>query len=973
MTVNVTQLPLYVRLLANLAFLLLAGETLAQSPHFIHFTTQDGLPSNETYDLLQDSAGFIWIGTDHGVARFDGTNFRTFTTRDGLVSNLVTGLYNGRDGKIWCTSYRNGLSIIADEEATVPDWMDELGPAGLLVNDLAELKDGSLLFSFIESDAQLIRLSLNDSGDVRIEREDLGSSNLVFYSAEHRLMASNYVPEDSVLTLVYGDDRKRLKISLQEQIHDGLGTSSDHFFFVAREHFYALTDTGVSHHLLPDKALNSLYLDTAGGLWIGMRDHGAYLFRPEDYRQPARQLLKGYSVTSVLQDHEGGFWFSTLEDGVFYMPFSEVTTITVADGIPHQRITHSAMSDSLLWLALRDGSLLTLPFSDLSSVSKIADYRYISSMMTDKSGTVQISAIPFLGGSTGFHEQMMGPAMIEIAPNEFLLAMTSQGICRTESDSTRWETVSLPRTHCMAKHPDGSIWLGSINGLYRYKGDQVTQHFGDDAFLQKDIRCIAFHNERAFLGINGHGILVVDQQDTILLNTDNVLQSNFSHEIKVRNGIVWVATSNGIDHFAADFRLDTLPVSMHIGMGMGLPDLSVNGLHFRGDSLWAITDKGIAVLPADLASRDSESDPRLYITGVSVNGMPLDSHQMTALKYDQNNVRIGFQAISYRQPASIRYKYRLLGSSDTVWQITKDRSISYGDLAPGDYTFEVHAVNTFRDKKENLQVRFSVVTPFWLSLYFYLLLSLMVLTLIALFAFWKISSVKKAAAVQQEIDSLSYNALRAQMRPHFIYNSLNALRGFILHNDPKASISYLESFSSLVQRIFDHSAETSVPLVEEIETLKLYVDLQQKRYPDKLEFEVSTTGDISKLEVPPLLLQPFIENSIEHGILPSQRPGRLTLDLQRQPHVLKVVITDNGIGLAKSRMINQRKARFLGKTRNKKNGALNVSWERIMSVARAADIDCAYSIEDYKNTESKEGTRVSFNLPITERHDDSHF
>ena len=949
-------------LLLFLAFL--SGEVGAQSPNFIHYTTRDGLPSNETYDLLQDPMGFIWVGTDRGLARFDGRNFDLFTTRNGLAANLITGLYLDHQGAVWCNSYRNGVSKVARENITIPDWSVKLGKTGVLVDDLLFHESGQITLGFNDPSLQHAHILIAPDQSITTPPWPADSGSLISFRLENGRYAFGQVnhPGSDSFVLRLNEESRRFSAPLPPYIMDAVATSLNKVYFTSKNFLYAIEDTTLSRHELPGSILNSLLIDKQNGLWVGMKNHGVNYYPNGNLEQSPSRFLEGYSVTSVLQDREGGFWFSTIESGIFYLPFPEISTWTFENGLPEKGITHAAVDDSLLWLGFKKGSLASMNLSKPQMGVRLqAKYDYIFDLVIDHAQWLHLSGSYRSTEEPDFQEYNPVASMLETEPGTLLLANLSYGLQRREKGEVLWETKAVPRVNSMAKHPDGSVWLGSIAGLYRYNQDQIDTLFESNDMLRKGIRCLAFHGERAFIGIEGYGVMVIDGQDTCLLNSDNGLKSDFALTITSYQNQVWIATTNGIDYLNADFSMELLPMAGHLGLENGLPDLAVNHIEFLGDSAWIMTDNGLAIIPLHLI-KQPVGGVNVYLRSISVDGLPVQEDQLNRLSYKQNNLRFGYQAINFRNSYSMAYRYRLLGASDTSWNITSDPSISYAGLAPGNYTFQLRAL-VAEQPGPMKEVKFFIESPFWNTSWFFWSLMTAGAGILLMLIYLNIRRVNRKAAQKQKEDALHYQALRAQMRPHFIYNSLNLLRGFLVHNRVQTSVNYLEIFSTLVRKVFDHSAVSSVPLDEELKTLKLYVELQQVRYPNRIEFEISQSGDFSNLSVPPLLLQPFVENAIEHGILPLECPGCLWLRLERTNNCIQIEIADNGIGLDASRKIQQRKARNL-ESGQRPSGALKVSWERILSIARTHNVDCAYSIKDAKNITGSSGTIVSFNLPL---------
>ena len=212
-------------------------------------------------------------------------------------------------------------------------------------------------------------------------------------------------------------------------------------------------------------------------------------------------------------------------------------------------------------------------------------------------------------------------------------------------------------------------------------------------------------------------------------------------------------------------------------------------------------------------------------------------------------------------------------------------------------------------------------------------------------------------------------ALRGQMNPHFIFNSLNSIQHFITNRDKTEAINYLSKFSKLIRKILENSRENTVSLSNELQLLELYIQLEQLRFSNKFEYQIVVDEkiDIENTEIPPLLIQPYIENAILHGLINKNGEGDLYLSLEKNNGLIICKIEDNGIGRAKAQEIEQ------GKVSRHKSLGITVTEERISGLFALLDYKMEVVIEDlYKTKQPSEetpqpaGTRVTISIPVKE-------
>ena len=281
-----------------------------------------------------------------------------------------------------------------------------------------------------------------------------------------------------------------------------------------------------------------------------------------------------------------------------------------------------------------------------------------------------------------------------------------------------------------------------------------------------------------------------------------------------------------------------------------------------------------------------------------------DSASSVRLRWWQNNLSFTFSATEFFFAERIEYAYQLSGF-DKEWQYTNsiNRKINYTRLKPGKYIFKLMAQVEGGNWKEKPVEYTLIIVPAWWQTDLFKVFCIL-LTLGAGFYFYRkrILDIKKKEQQktqhEKELLELEAKALRAQMNPHFIFNSMNSIKSLINKNENDAAASYLTTFSKLIRTLFQNSDKREVSLYEELETCKLYAQLEKMRFGDKVEFvfDIDPSLDLKDIKVPALIIQPFIENAIWHGLVPKETGGKVTVVVQRTNDAVECIIDDNGIG-----------------------------------------------------------------------------
>ncbi|MBV6653321.1 MAG: histidine kinase, partial [Mameliella sp.] len=382
--------------------------------------------------------------------------------------------------------------------------------------------------------------------------------------------------------------------------------------------------------------------------------------------------------------------------------------------------------------------------------------------------------------------------------------------------------------------------------------------------------------------------------------------------------------------------------------------------------LYVGTNEGLTRI--DLASPHTDSTaPQLYLDHVYVNGQPIPQGNMQALDYNQNEVEFHFTALSYKSFGKIRYEYQLIGA-DRVPATTTNRSVRYSGLNHGTFTFQLKAtdaqgVSTIL--KTPIQI--TILPPWWKTPLFYACAFCALLFITFGIYLIRVRRIRQQAAWQTEINKrfakLELQALQSQMNPHFVFNSLSAIQYFIRDNEKEFADDYLTKFGKLMRLFLEASKKRYTTLSKEIEVLQLYIELEQVRFDHKFEYQLSVDEEIDPYStlIPSVLLQPFVENAINHGIFHKQGNGLLKLGFAANGKGLTCSIEDNGVGRAKAQEIRK------NSNKNYKSRALQITRERLDALQEFEDYKVKFTIIDlFDEQGGSQGTRVIIDIPEIE-------
>jgi hypothetical protein len=420
----------------------------------------------------------------------------------------------------------------------------------------------------------------------------------------------------------------------------------------------------------------------------------------------------------------------------------------------------------------------------------------------------------------------------------------------------------------------------------------------------------------------------------------------------------------------AIYRINTKKESVEtIDIHDGLQRDNINSLFIVNDTVYAVGAHKIQLFPCSVLT-ENRIKPSVELSKIQVFDKTQPLGKLNKLSHDQNNITFHFNAISFRSQKSLTYQYRLKEIQPSWTSTTSDApQAQFSRLAPGEYTMEYRACNEDNYCSDPKSVSFKIKPAFYQTWWFIVLLIGSIVTVLLLFFRWFLHNERQKNAFTQNKKDLErkvykarISAIRSQMNPHFMFNALNTIQEFIITNQQNIASEYLADFADLMRKYLEQSKNEKISLQDEIETLEIYLKLENLRFEESLEYSIYTDPQINPYEsyIPVMLLQPFIENSIKHGLLHKSDNRKLSIRFENlDENRIKCIIEDNGIGRKASADIN--KSRF--KHQSFATKALN---ERLSLLNNETSDQIELNITDLYEGDESSGTRVEiiFNKSI---------
>jgi ligand-binding sensor domain-containing protein len=514
-------------------------------------------------------------------------------------------------------------------------------------------------------------------------------------------------------------------------------------------------------------------------------------------------------------------------------------------------------------------------------------------------------------------------------------------------------------------------WACTPSGLKEF--DAAAMHFSKTylpvandttSISSKNIEAIEQYNDSTLIigtAQGGMNFFNINTGKFIHFNTKNGFPSNTIHSIKIdADGFVWFTTDYGLYKYKPSEKKFTV---YNIERGIINSAFIASPLCTlkNGDWCGCTSTEVIYFNPKVLSAQNNSTTP-VEIAGMRIfdTPLPVDSflaiRKSVVLNYKQNFLTIEFASLNFSSIVQTKYYYKLSGVNNDWMNAGIRRSATYTNLQPGDYTFTVKADNGNAVSKET-SFEIIIEPPFWKTTWFIVLCLILVAAIIYFLIQRRIKTIRSKAELKQKIAETEMIALRAQMNPHFIFNCLNSIDNLIQTNEKEKATTYLAKFAKLIRAILENSGTNSIACWKDLETLKLYLELEELRWGKKISYRLNIAPEILQgdYKVPPMIIQPYVENAIHHGLLnKEQGRGELLIDVKTEKNQIIYAIEDNGIGRKKAM-----EYKLLNKPAHQSMG-LDITKERINLFNQ--NNNGSVTIADLYNNNEAAGTRVTVSL-----------
>lgn len=946
--------------------------TAAQEMITKQYTTRQGLPIDQVYCAAQDHNGFMWFGTDFGIVYFDGLNFKHYYKKEGIANKAVLDIIQMGGDSLVFISYPDAIQSIHRNNRVVtladsfnkrfgfkPQMLELLGDQLIIYQrntDKFALMDRNNRISIIKTDSLtgIKGTVLNKIISLQSGKEYILCTNKgAFKVTEHKTVA---ITEPLPITCAFYSNNHQLWLTGERGI-------------------FRSEKPGTKPVLLPVQLpsgfrVQEITVENDGTVLFCGSDKAILQLENNQLNDITEKLLpKKNKANRFFRDDENNTWICTNGAGIILKKKTPFKNLTYEGALENNNIT--------CLLPVKDG-LLVGTGNGLSLLN--AGNKFTRLNIPGPAGSQQHVFCLYNAGETGagaaIQNSIMNGKAYQVQNSVAGPLLLSQSSFSAFTNGKRWlydegknsmqvyisgstipeQEINLGFTGCRkvfsALFYENEYWIGTDKGI-AVVGPAGRRHIKTllNDKLEQVFKLLPAKNNTLWIATD-NGVYYYKQNKYFKIPDGRSIPANYCPDmIEGPAGNIWVATWDGIYYTNGT-------VKKRFNVQDGLASRTVNSIVFdvSGKKLYAGTSNGLSVL-------NIEDTLRAFQKKAFISCHLSDSEEALEANHHfgpgSYNLVFDISIPEYGDPEEINIQYRL---DNGDWILSKRLTVNMDDVSSGEHHFFVRpylpgtdAVGPDSEFVFNIKERF--IETWWFRL-------LMVLLALA-FIIWVVlvanKRIRKKALIKHqqllELATLRQKAFTTLINPHFIFNALNSIQNYINKQDRQAANRYLSDFASLIRRNFDAAQQAFIPLDQELENIRLYLQLEQMRFPGKFEYELFVADEVDAEEqfVPSMILQPFLENAILHGLSSRKETGLLKVALLRKPNALLVTITDNGIGIEKSRAMQSG-------SRHKSRG-MQLIREKLSVLSRFGDTPVTLDVEEAFPGSEYPGVQIRMMIP----------
>lgn len=942
-------------------FLLFAIQfSFGQNPYFNTINKSQGLLTNSVYDIFQDKNHTMWFATEKGLCNFNGYTFQYFSQNE-MTSKAGSCIQQDKFGRIWYENFDGYLYYIENNSLKKLNQKKSIGyfKFGIIKDQLYVINENGLDIY------DLKRLQLKKS--IPLKTIDLKT---LFFNEETIYIFTNkltVIKNDKIeKTIILPDEfLDNFNSILVEKTKNGLVIASkfSNFYYHFFNNNFDKKKLKISNTIIQNLSWcdDKNWLCTTNGI-----------IELDVAKNSTTEFFKGNNISYIYQTKNNNFWISTLTEGLFFIEDFNTNFISSIENL-----TSLYFGNNELFIGTKNDKIYSFQNNKLNTIYNGKENHQIGQLFFDPFNQQLFFTSSKFGQlnddnklTKEFTIAVKNTCSIDQKYISFAASSSSGLFQLDKTKSSEWDFVfssfnqnKNSEYNNIILNAKGKataynskykiIYYATNNGLYGLStsGKIFELKLNNKSLI---VTKLTSYNNKIYACNNDLKVYEIKNRSIKEIPIPKIIDKESVEKFILKDNLLFIITNK----YIFEYNLSSKKTRQIIHINN---NIEVNDIVLKDNNYYISADRGLIIKKMENYFRPI---PFFKIEALKVNNKVLDSLKQNDLAYDENNIQIKYRFLSPTPFEDHELIYRI---NNSPWQKANilNTEIVLNSLNYGTYTIEF-ALNA--DYKKSKKINFTINRPFWLQLPFILCTSLLFIG----FAFWlyrkNIMKIEKRNQLafdkinlEKNVNQSKLKAIKSQMNPHFFYNALNTLQSYILSNEKKEAIEYLSKFSNLTRTILEMTEKDWITISDELKTLTLYLDIEKARFENDLFYTIKVAKEIDSelTKIPSMLIQPYVENAIKHGLLHKTDKKNLSIKFSKIKEFLEIVIDDNGVGRQKSNALNQIK------NKNHQSFATSALQNRIDLLNQYKQKNISIEIRDkFTTTEQPSGTTVIIKIPI---------
>lgn len=998
------------RLICFIYFLLLLNSFgYSQNYSYQQYTTEDGLPTNYVYGVTEDKEGNIWAFTENGVSKFNGHSFKNFSVADGLVDNDIIFMEADSTGVLWLHGLQNQIQYIKNDSV----FSYPLNKKGYLALRTYHCSFDKSKAKYINVSKEKMRATyyffrdglLVDSISGK-ELSVAGISNLTNLSHNYfaPINKDNYyttTKDRSTYFQLHKDSLYRYEISepLTSSFAKGVITTAidkPNPFIVSTD-YNSIDFIDIKNQKRKKIKLSKLFGQSFKEISIQLLNKSiiiqtsvGYAEFDFDWNQKDIVLfqndIRQFGIKRSIKDSNGNMWIGTRDAGLLLITKSNLQN-TILDATLSKNKSFNklylnkenriySLSDNAELCKIDDDAVIHLSKIDLENAhirnvnlgpdQKLIVSNAVKTVILDNTKTYELTEYEYfenlekdIGGNIRNTFRRFNDIYYNPDNEQIFFSYPESNAIVLSKKNNHFTLIDINTIGKFFFHDrtNDILFISNSEGLMRISKDYNVK-------LEIKLKAIT-----SLLSIDKYSYLIGTESNGLFhyeLSTKKLTKVNehqYIREIFKENELLYLASNEGV---IVGCLNDTSWQHIYtFNKKDGLQSEEIRDLLIQKDYIYASSFKGIIKLDKQSILDQNKLNLKKDLLSIS-KVFSISKHEEIlnnnlVLEYDENDISFSYHLQNFDSNGDIQYEYKL-DPIQSEWQTTTDRTQRFFNLQAEDYSFHLKATDAFGHEYLLLEpYSFQIKNPFWKTWWF-IIISIILLILGILY-YLKTKADRSQREVEAEkklnnrISSFKIEALRSQMNPHFVFNALSSIQYYIQKNNVQKADKYLTMFGGLIRKYLDFSQVKTITIQQEIDLLQDYLRLEEMRFESLFTSEIIVDPklDLNYSYIPTMLVQPYIENAINHGLQQRQDgKGALWVEFKKiYSDGLRITISDNGIGIENSKNL---------KSGYHKSHGMNNIMDRISFLKESQELEIDLKINTLSTNPDYPGTQIRIEI-----------